>query len=502
MGLASKHPAYSALIEQWQKCRDCYEGEDRIKAQGAQYLPPTSGQVMDGLHAEEPGWRAYQAYKMRARFPDVFGEAVRSFVGALHFKPAVVELPPALEPLIEAATVQGETLQLLLRRINEAQLVTGRIGLLLDLPAQPVVGAALPRIATYDAENVINWDDGAPQDPTIQTLNLVVLDESGNERLPDLTWRMVQRFRVLVLGDPAANETAGIYRQAAFEGSDPQFNPAELIEPMLRGKVLEQLPFVFINSADLLSDPITPRLLGMANQCLGIYRGEADYRQSLYMQGQDTLVTIGPTARGDKDEPTRIGAGAKIEVDLGGDAKFIGTNSSGIPEQRQAIENDKREAAEMGGQLLDTASREKESGEALKVRVAAQTATLKQVALAAAEGLQTLLRIAAKWVGADPMQVKITANLDFGDLGLMTLMLSDLNTMVNDGNLSRLTLLEIMEKRGQLPEGVDPEEEIERIAKFTTGLEPAEDEQQQDGEPAAQSQGAGPAAKPAVGAGA
>jgi len=415
MGLATKHPAYNAQLEAWQKCRDCYEGEDKIKSEGAKYLPPTSGQVIDGLHIGERGSLAYLAYKMRARFPDMFGEAVRSFVGALHFKPAVIELPSALKPLIEAATVQGESLQLLLRRINEAQLVTGRIGLLFDLPAEAVSGPVLPRIATYEAESIGNWDDGAVQEPVIQTLNLVVLDESGQERQPDLSWQAVNRFRVLVLGDPETNEPAGVYRQAVFEGeADPMFDPSRLFEPVLRGQVLDQLPFVFINSADLLSDPITPRLLGLANQCLGIYRGEADYRQSLYMQGQDTLVTIGPTGR-DKDEPTRIGAGAKIEVDLGGDAKFIGTNSSGIPEQRQAIENDKQEAAEMGGQLLDTASRQKESGEALKVRVAAQTATLKQVALTAAEGLQTLLRMEDAGRGLDNTLLGLDRrDLDYG----------------------------------------------------------------------------------------
>jgi hypothetical protein len=473
MGLASKHPAYDAQESAWQKCRDCYEGEDQVKSQGTDYLPPTSGQIKDGLENPAlPGYKAYEAYRTRARFPDTFGEAVRSSVGALHFKPAVIELPAALEPLRDAATVQGESLQLLLRRINEAQLVTGRIGLLLDLAGEEVRGAVLPRVATYEAESVGNWDDGAVDDPTIQTLNLVVLDESGPERKPDLSWEEVKRFRVLVLGAPEENEARGLYRQAVFEGvDDPAFDPSKLFEPKLRGKTLEQIPFVFINSSDLLSDPVTPRLLGLANQCLGIYRGEADYRQSLFMQGQDTLVIKGQRVTGKEGEPIRVGAGATIGVESDGDAKFIGTNSGGIPEQRQAIENDKREAAEMGGQLLDSTSREKESGEALKVRVAAQTATLKQVAMTAAEGLQTLLRICAKWVGADPKEVVVKPNLDFGDLGLMSVTLTELNQLVNNGNLSRLTMLQIMQKRGQWIEGLTPEEEIKRIAEFTTGLE-------------------------------
>ena len=407
MALDSKHPHYVDFSPFWEKLRDCYKGEDQIKAKGVLYLPPTPGQLIDGMEPGGRGLKNYEAYKMRAVFPPYIEEAVNEMVGVMHQKPPVIELPPALEPLRERATMDGEPLLLLLRRINEAQLITGRIGLMLDLPASPG-SSAIPYVATYESENIVNWDDGARGLPALQTLNLVVLNETEAERTTEFEWQEVEKYRVLTLGDADANEAAGLYQQGVFR-KQTAFDPSQMMTPQVRGSGLNQIPFVFINATDLLPTPMLPPLTKLANLALAIYRGEADYRLNLFMQAQDTLVVIG----GDEEGEYRVGAGASINVGIGGDAKFIGVNSSGLPEQREALQNDHTRAGSMAGQLLDTVSRMKESGAALQTRVAAQTVTLHQIALTGAEGLQKCLRVAAEWIGADPNAVKVVPNTDF-----------------------------------------------------------------------------------------
>lgn len=417
MALDSKHPKYAEMIAAWIKMRHCYSGEDAVKMAGQIYLAPTPGQNLDGMELGGYGRANYDAYKMRAVYPAYVGEAVKAMIGVMHHKPPVIEVPNVMKPLLERATLQGESAPLLLRRINEQQLITGRIGLMLDLASNDGA-AALPYIATYDAEHILNWDDGSRDALPLQTLNLVVLNETESEMSADFEWQTVEKFRVLVLGDPATNEAAGIYRQGLFRDKTA-FNVSELLEPSIRGKVLSQLPFVFVNSTDLLPEPINPPLLQLANLCLTIYRGEADYRQNLFLQSQDTFVTVGAVQSSDDKAPVwRLGAGGAVNLPIGGDARFEGVTSDGLPEQRQSLENDRQRASSMGAQLLDTTSRSKESGEALKVRVAAQTATLNQVALAGAEGLQSILRIAAEWIGADPNAVIVKPNLDFADGGM------------------------------------------------------------------------------------
>jgi hypothetical protein len=132
------------------------------------------------------------------------------------------------------------------------------------------------------------------------------------------------------------------------------------------------------------------------------------------MQGQETLVQIGSYTEDDK--PTRTGTGSSISVPQGGDAKYIGISADGLKEQRASLENDYKRAYSKAGQLNDATSRAKESGEALKTRAASQTATLNDIAVAGAMGLQKVLRCIAKWMGASPEEVVVKPNLDFTEL--------------------------------------------------------------------------------------
>lgn len=416
MALDSKHPQYAIFLPDWVIMRDTNAGERVIKEALETYLPATSGQTSDGIKTGQPGRDAYNAYVTRASFPDIVRGSVESMIGVMHHKPPVIELPEAMEPMREMATLKGESLELLLRRINENQLIFGRLGLLLDVPTGSPVGTK-PYIALYKATSILNWDDGTRQELVSQNLNFVSLDESEFERLTDFEWELKRKYRILILGDVKENEPRGqgVYRVGVFDNNETSFNESRLITPSLGGQTLDKIPFVFINSKDIIPEPDIPPLLGLARLALTIYRGEADYRQGLFMQGQDTLVLIGTT---DDDQEVRTGANASIKLPIGGEARFIGVDSTGLSEMRKALENDKKTASEKSGQLIDTTSREKESGDALRIRVSARTATLNQIALAGAFGLQAILRNAGEWLGLGEAVIKeitVTPNLDFAD---------------------------------------------------------------------------------------
>lgn len=448
MALNSKHPQYGEFSDDWRDCRDAYRGERVVKSRGQVHLPPTSGMIADGMNTpDQLGSKAYQAYLKRAVFPDFVSLAVEHFIGMMHSRKPTIELPAALEPLRESADANGDPIEHLLRRINEQQLVTGRVGLMLDLPRNPDPARPLPYIALYRAETVINWDDGSKQQLDRPVLNLVILDESEFKRTADFDWEHKEQYRALVLGDPVANEAAGIYRQGLFTEDDTlTFNEAQLIEPSIRGRKLDRIPFEFINTKDTVSSPDDPPLLGLARVCYAIYRGEADYRQNLFMQGQDTLVRIGFV---DDDNEQRVGAGAIIDVPIGGDAKYIGVSADGLGEQRQAIENDRSEAAQVAGRLATAKSKQIESGDALQTRVAAAVASLTTIALSGAMGLERLLKTAAVWVGANPDEVSVQPNLEFADSSFDTKSLVELMTSKNLGApISRKSVHALMQDRG------------------------------------------------------
>jgi hypothetical protein len=410
MPMSSTHPLYADFLKGWKFCRDSYT-PGAIKAAKADYLPPTAGMRLDGYPNEgQAGTNAYEAYWMRAYYPDIYKEAVAAAIGIMHRKPAVIELSPKLKILEERANVLGENLQLLLRRINTEQLVTGRLGLLGDL----VVGAdgkVSPVVVMYGDKAIRNWDD-ISTDTDVGEYRFVVLDETGFELQPDLSWEQVEKYLILGLVSNNQLDVNGTYQYAKAKPTD-ELQALTFEMPSNKGAVSDQIPFVIVNACDLNPTPDSPPLMGLAELCLAIYRGEADYRQNLFMQGQDTLVRVGGMS--EDGEVTRTGAGASISVPMGGDAKYIGVNSQGLPEQRQSLETDYKRAYSKSGQITDATSRAKESGDALRIRVAAQSATLPQIATAGAMGLERVLKSMATWLGDNPDQVSVTPNLDFAN---------------------------------------------------------------------------------------
>lgn len=468
------HPLYNDANIDWEQMRDTYAGERKVKENGTKYLPGTSGEIEDGLldSSDSKGWRAYQSRKMRARYPGLVRRAVEGLIGVMHNKPATFELPDAMEGMEALATVDNESLQMLLQDINEQQLIAGRVGLLLDIQNAGVRQGEF-YISLYIAEDVINWDDGSSDDTEQASLNLVVLNETENERDTSggdiFAWELIDKYRVLVLGDPGTNDPQGEgeYQFEVVRESD-DFSVANLETPTFATTgAAKEIPFVFINTKDIVSDPDIPPLLDLSNLTLTIYRGEADYRQSLFMTGQDTLVVIGGID-GDQKE-RRVGANAEISLPIDADAKYIGIDSSGIPEQRAALENDYTRAQSNTGELMETNTRDAESGEALKIRVSARTATLNQVALTGAFGLQELLKKQGRWMGLSEEavdEIKVIPNLDFIDDTLSGQDLSQLmGAKMLGAPISFESIHALMQQRGMTEKTF--EDELEEIQKET-----------------------------------
>lgn len=444
--LSTWHPAYTCKILDWQQMRDTWRGQRAVKDRGTEYLPPTSGMILDGLEVGGKGWNAYNAYLLRALFHDFVGQAVDNYLGMLWNKLPTFEMPSDMDYLRQKATVGGESLNQALRWINREQLVIGRCGGLVDF--HPGLGAPDPYLAMYTGEHILNWDAGFRGQSAVETTNMVVLNESGPKRTSLFGWSDVEQYRVLMLGDPEAQEAKGEYRFGVFnnlEGNKVDFDPALMRTAGRQGSSLDHIPWVFINANSTLSAPCDPPLMGLSDLCLAIYRLEGDYRQALFMQTQDTLFTKGFTE--DKDKPLRIGAGGRIHGPTkDADAKWIGVTSEGLPELRTARENDIKMAASMSNELMDSSSRARESGTALEMRIGSKTATLNEIALAGGEGLQRLLRDVARWKGKSESEVEkifVKANFEFASKEFQSM---DLKTMIEAKILGAPVSLEAIHK--------------------------------------------------------
>jgi hypothetical protein len=435
-GLDNTHPEYDCRVYQWQRCRDSLEGQDAIKRRngGMCYLPPTAGMVLDGMdYPHGLGYQNYQGYLARSHYYGYVSESVDLALGMLWNKPPVVEglKGTPLEYLETKATHEGESLERLLYRINEAQISTGRIGILADMPApirdeegnivsQPTVKPE-PYISIYNESSITNWDASFTGQLATEALNLVVLNESGPRRTGTFEWEDWVQYRVLSLGPIDTNEELGVYRQGVFSQSaeTPAFDEKAMFVPNIQGRELTEIPFVFINANSTTSCPQDPPLLSLVDLCLHLYRLQADYSAELHGQTSATLITKGLTKTPkDEKKPQRLGVGG--HVDLGSnkdsDAWFLELSGKGLPELRIAVNDVKQLARERSGEIVDQSSRGRESGSSLEQRISVRTATLHSIAQHGAEGVSKLLKVMARWVGMTDDQIsriKIVPNTVF-----------------------------------------------------------------------------------------
>lgn len=416
-GLGSTHPEYDCRIYQWQRCKDVLAGPDAVKSRqdGHCYLPPTAGMIMDGMSGSELGHANYEAYKKRAHLYGYYSEGVDLALGMLWNKPPVIEglKDTPLEYLLTRATHEGESIERLLYRVNEAQISTGRIGLLADMPkGETTTAKPQPYISMYSETAIKNWDASYTGQLATEALNLVVLDESGPRRENIFEWEYYSQYRVLSLGKINENEPVGAYKQGIFElegAGPPEFEESKMIEPDIQGRKLNEIPFICINANSTTMCPQDPPMLSLADLVLYLYRLQADYSAELHGQTSATLVTKGLVSKpGEDKKPKRLGVGG--HVDLGSnkeaEAYFLELSGKGLPELRAAVNDAKNLCRERSGEIVDQSSRGRESGNSLEQRISVRTATLHSIAQHGAEGLTKILKIMARWLGMEDSKIE------------------------------------------------------------------------------------------------
>lgn len=385
LGVETKHPDFTAGRQfEFDLIHDALCGETDIKDKGEKYLPQPGGFSA----MPDKGVAAYKAYKMRAQFPEYLEPAVNSMLGMIHSEEIEVELPSRMEYLREAAgspDMPAVTLQSIYKGITRALLTTGRYGLLADAPQS----GGEPYLVGYSGDLVINWD-----------ADFYVVDESDHYR-DGYQWEFEHRYRVFEMLD-------GVYQQRLITGKSESASQ-EVVEVAS----LDRLPFSVANAIEVKDKMCAPPLIGIARAALANYQLSADQRHQLYMSGQETLVVV------NSDKPTAVGAGVVHEISGTNDAKaemyYVSPTCAGIEAHGNAMEKNENLAAIAGARMFQVQSHAQESGEARKLRMAAETATILSIAQAGAALLERGLRDCAAFLGANEDEVNVTAPRDLMD---------------------------------------------------------------------------------------
>jgi hypothetical protein len=446
MDVDTHHPDMTPeRLAEWKLMADAMAGESAMKLAGDTYLQQPTGFAGHG----DRGVAAFRLYKGRAQFPEILAPSVAAMIGIVHGKDIAIEIPPAMEYLLENADGDGLTLESFHRRITRALLVDGRYSVLADAPET----GGNPYMRGYSGSALINWDR-----------DWYVLDECGWVR-NGFKWTHVERYRVLTLD-------GGAYVQTIYTKGDKGAWAADEIAPVARGAGrLPVVPIAVASARDVSTDVESPPLIGVARAALAIYQLSADYRWQLYMSGQETLVAINGPA------PTAVGAGVVHSMQGGDgqtpDLKYVSPSCSGIDAHKLAMEDNRTAAIQAGARLLEQSDQVQESGNARKLRFASETATLSSVALSSCALLERALRNVALMMNIPVDGITVTPPKDLLDTTMTAAEAQALVGVWQAGGISYQTLYENLARGGIASPERDFVEETTLLDQEQVGAEPA-----------------------------
>ncbi len=456
--VSTQHPKYLEKAEQWKDCRDVVAGSKAIKDAGIRYLPALKDQTVED----------YNAYKTRASFFNATWRTISALAGMLFRKPPEIEVAASVEPLLEDVTMDGRSLHIFAQQIALDVLTTGRLGILVDYPQGDTTGMTLadtaalnlrPILAHYKAENVINWKQARIDNE--MKLTLLVLTEDAVLESNQFEHKTEVHYRVLDLFN-------GDYRQRVFrindKGEDEQVG--DDIFPMMDGKPLEEIPFIFLGVDDTTPEVDDPPLIDLVDVNLAHYRMNADYAHGLHSTGRPTAVVSGYTPENAGHKLYVGSSTAWVFPDPQTSAAFLEFTGQGLGALEKVLLSMENQMAILGARLLTSEKKGNETATAARIYRAGETSILASIAQTISIGLSEALQIFSEWAGVPDAEASIEINDEFMPPEVTPQELQGWLQAWQSGapGFSDQGFFDLLKQREMVASDVDFDEEQERIA--------------------------------------
>lgn len=461
-GVSSPHPAYLELFPTWVKMRDAIAGERLIKGR-----LPLHG---DHYSTRERWWsgerylpRLYQqdeidyvSYRDRATWLEATSRTLQFYLALIFRKPVKVETSRGGSKSTDmprwARGAAGASFHVTCQEIARDFIAMGRVILVPDTTddgqartvAQREADGVGAYLSWYRPEQLINWRwDRAKR------LTLAVLREgslvAGNAS--EFTHEEEVIYRVFRLREGGA--TVEVMRE---DGTVVEQERAILIG----GEPMQELPVRIVDAAP---DSLTSPLEGIVNLNIAHYRNSASYENALHHAGAPTPYLAGWDETG--GGAVFLGSHRAI-VSANPDFKagYLEMHGHGLNPLQEALNDKRRDMANLGARLLMDQARFNEAAETVLMRKAGEQSTIGQLAQQLDIELSWCLSHMARIEGEE-VDVRVRLNRDLMPASISHQMVVALMNLQISGNLSKRMLFERL-KDGEI---VDSEADFEDLQK-------------------------------------
>ncbi len=332
-----------------------------------------------------------------------------------------------------------------------AILVDAPVAQATDLGEQKALGIR-PYWCTYRATDIINWNYEIDPISRRTYLSLVVLREC--EAVLTGQFKRTEKEQYLVLR--FVNNTATWERWTEKENSTDK--QKEFV-PTSRGVFGNQTAIPFAIVGDLCD---RPPLMDLTYKNIEHFQTYSDYKSIIHK----TCVPMLWTAGLDGEPPDNIGGSSWWKLTENGKMGFAEVAGNSIEKTRQCLEDIKGEIALLGLAMLAANRRHGADVTATEKMLDSiqETSTLQVRATQLKDAIEQALGFTAQYMnlGADKGG-SIELGATWTEMVLSSDEITALSNLVDLGQMSKLSLLWILEKTGKLRPDVDAEDELKQI---------------------------------------
>lgn len=481
----AENAEYEASLAKWALLEDCYNVN--LKAHAQRYITPPPGLFQESLVnnsalqaamtglitrvAVGSGWSAAPIIYVNGGFePQLIGKTLQGFMSLVSEHDPVVTLPDSIEYLRDSCTKDDKDLVEFYLSVIFDILLTGRVPILIDLDDKGKL-----KFVKYKAKALIDWGTAQVGTNDSKFTYAVFRDYEINPEFNPINARGVSKYREVIHYHYIDND---VYTVEQYKMINGKYVPADVIIPKYKGKTLNFIPLVTIGSLDNTPDIDTIPLEGIANCVLEIFTLSCMLKHA---EKTSAVPTLYMTGADESEVPNATGADVCITLaDSQARVGYTTTDTTSMSHIQSRMADYYSQAQELGANLLGARRGTSESGEALRLRQAAATASLKSIVDNAAKGLVSLLHMMLNWTGSSSTLATGYEGLEFEpnrEFSTFSLTANETIALVQAWqatSISHSTLLENFRKAGMLKAGETVEDELATLALAGEKFEPIE----------------------------
>ncbi|WFE74254.1 DUF4055 domain-containing protein [Roseinatronobacter sp. S2] len=429
------HRTYQRRRAQYDRIRHALDGQDAMRANASLYLRRPKGLTTD----------EWLQYLKGAHFFPVADTTLRTMLGLAFRKDPKFKVPPRLEPMLQNASFDGRSMEVLSTDILREILSVGRCAAVLDFPVTGTTPTSTPHLSYFNAESILDWSMGLVNG--VRRLTYLRLHED-NEDLEDTGY---EQHLVMTL-EPAL--TIRRYHVAIGRDGDAQESQVdEEIIPTVRGGPLFYIPAVIFGPYNLEPDTEKPPMLDLVDVNVAHWENSANLEHALWLSAMPTPVITG--SLNEDQRPQAIGPASLWMLPEGTTAFFLSAPSDAHESLRRAMQDKESRMNSLGATMILSGVRRSEAAETASLRMANDTATLQSSINTMEAGVRTLLTWAADWV--QPGEVIVEFNKDLVSTTITPQLVTALLAAVNAGAMSRESFIEKLRKGEVIDRPVEEE---------------------------------------------